>query len=95
MVTAGVGKGGEGWEEGVVRELEINMNTPLYLKWVTNKDLAYSTREHCSMLCGSLDGRGVWGRMDPVAVHVRLKTKSFFFKKRRYDTDIQWNTTQP
>ena len=64
MVTAGVGKGGEGWEEGVVRELEINMNTPLYLKWVTNKDLAYSTREHCSMLCGSLDGRGVWGRMD-------------------------------
>ena len=21
-------------------------------------------REHCSMLCGSLDGRGVWGRMD-------------------------------
>ena len=21
-------------------------------------------REFCSMLCGSLDGRGVWGRMD-------------------------------
>ena len=21
--------------------------------------------EICSMLCGSLDGRGVWGRMDP------------------------------
>ena len=21
-------------------------------------------RELCSMLCGSLDGRGVWGRMD-------------------------------
>ena len=55
--------GGEGWEEGVVRELEINMNTPLYLKRVMNKDLAYSTGELCSMLCGSLDGRGVWGRM--------------------------------
>ena len=37
--------------------------------------------ELCSVLCGSLDGRGVWGRMDPVAVHVRLKTKSFFLKK--------------
>ena len=33
------------------------------------------------MLCGSLDGRGVWERMDPVAVHVRLKTKFFFLKK--------------
>ena len=22
-------------------------------------------RELCSMSCGSLDGRGVWGRMDP------------------------------
>ena len=22
-------------------------------------------RELCSMLCGSLEGRGVWGRMDP------------------------------
>ena len=32
-----------GWE-GVVRELEINMYTPLYLKWITNKDLLYCTR---------------------------------------------------
>ena len=22
-------------------------------------------RELCSVLCGSLDGRGIWGRMDP------------------------------
>lgn len=56
--------GGKGWEEGVVRELEININTPVYLKWVTNKDLVYSTRELCSKFCGRLDGRGVWGRMD-------------------------------
>ena len=47
------------------------MYTLLYLKWITNKDLLYSTRntvqqhtEPCSMLCASLDGRGVWGRMD-------------------------------
>ena len=25
---------------------------------------AYQHRELCSLLCGSLDGRGVWGRMD-------------------------------
>ena len=36
-------------------------------------------RELCSMSCGSLDGRGVWGRMDtfnvrlsPLAVHLTL-----------------------
>ena len=35
--------------------------TLLYLKWITSK-------VHClaqgSVLCGSRDGRGVWGRMD-------------------------------
>ena len=35
----------------------------LYLKWITIKDLLCSTWNPCSMLCGSLDGKGVWGRM--------------------------------
>ena len=52
---------GEGWGEGIVREFGMDMYTLLYLKWITNKDLLL---EFCSMLCGSLDGRGVWGRMD-------------------------------
>ena len=39
------------------------MYTLLYLKWITNKDLLY-THELCSVLCASLDGREVWGRMD-------------------------------
>ena len=30
--------GGEGWGEGTVRELGIDMYTLLYLKWITNKD---------------------------------------------------------
>ena len=34
---------GEEQGEGIVREFEINMYTLLYLKWVTNKDLLYST----------------------------------------------------
>ena len=29
--------------EGTVRELGIDMYTPPYLKWITNKDLVYST----------------------------------------------------
>ena len=30
----------------------------------TQQGPAVEHREHCSMLCGSLDGRGVWGRVD-------------------------------
>ena len=37
--------------EGIVRELEVVMYTLMYLKWITNKELLYST-----ILCGSLDG---------------------------------------
>ena len=32
--------------------------------WLTNKDLLWSTRNSGPALCGSLDGRGVWGRKD-------------------------------
>ena len=34
---------GEGWREGIVREFGMDMCTLLYLKWITNKDLLYST----------------------------------------------------
>ena len=38
------GKGwGKRWEEGIVREFGKVMYTLLYLKWITNKDLLYST----------------------------------------------------
>ena len=33
----------EGWGEGIVREFGMDMYTRLYLKWITNKDLLYST----------------------------------------------------
>ena len=36
----------------------------LYFKWVINKDLPCSTGNSAQRLCGSLDERGVWGRMD-------------------------------
>ena len=31
------------WGEGIVREFGIDMYTVLYLKWIANKDLLYST----------------------------------------------------
>ena len=36
-------RGGKGWREGIVREFEMDMYTQLYLKWITNKGLLYST----------------------------------------------------
>ena len=49
-------------------------------------------RELCSVFCGSMDGRGVWGRMDPggewmhvfvwlspFAVHLKLYSQSYGF----------------
>ena len=35
---------GEGCGEGIVREFGTDMYTMLYLKWITSKDLLYSTR---------------------------------------------------
>ena len=52
----------EGWREGIVREFEMNVYT-MYLKWLTHKDRLYRTG-NTAQCPGSLDGRGVWGRMD-------------------------------
>ena len=48
-------------KEGIVKENRINMYTLLYFKWIIKKVLLYRRRELHSVLCGSLDGRGIWG----------------------------------
>ena len=55
MVTKGQGGG------GVVRDFEIDMHTLLYLKWITNRILLYSTGNptQCSMLQTGWEGS--WG----------------------------------
>ena len=42
--------------QGRVREFGMDTYILRHFKWITNKDLLY-----CSMLCGSLDGRGAGG----------------------------------
>ena len=42
----------------------LDVYTLLYLKWITDNDLLYSTWNSAQLLCGRLDVRGVWGRMD-------------------------------
>ena len=49
---------------GIVMEFGKVMYTLLYSKWITNKDLLYSTWNSTQMLCANLDGRQVWGRVD-------------------------------
>ena len=51
------------WGWGRVREFGTDMHTLRYLK-THNKGPVVEHRELCSMLCGSLGGRGAWGRMD-------------------------------
>ena len=48
---------------GIVREFGMDMYTLLYFKWITSKDLLISTGNY-TMLCGRLDGRGVWDGME-------------------------------
>ena len=56
----------------------MHVYTLLYLKWITNKDPLFNIG-NCSMLCGILDGRGVWVEwirvyvwLSPFAVHLKL-----------------------
>ena len=83
------GEWGEGWGIGIVKEFGMGyIHTLLYLKWKIN--LLYSTG-NCSMLCGSMDGSGVWGRMDTCicmvsrfAVHLKLSaTPQYTIKSLR------------
>ena len=64
------------------RELEMDIYTLLYLKQITNKDLLYITW-NSAQCCGSLDGRGVRGRMDTCicvteSLHCSLETITLF-----------------
>ena len=66
----------EGWEEGIVRELG---HTLLYLKWISNWDLLYSTENSSSCYVATWMGGefgGEWIHVDvwlnPFAVHLKL-----------------------
>ena len=43
LAAAAIWLPGEGWEEGIVKEFGMDMYELLYVKWITNKDLLYST----------------------------------------------------
>ena len=65
--------------EGIVREFGIDMYTLLYLKWVANKDLLYSTWNSAQCYVATWMG-GEFGEewihvyvwLRPFAVHLKL-----------------------
>ena len=67
------------WREGIVREFWMDMYTLLYLKWIINKDLLYSTVNsaqcYVAAWMGERFGREwtyvyIW--LIPFAVHLKL-----------------------
>ena len=48
---------------GIVGEFGMDMYTAVF-KMGIQQEATVEHREPCSMLCGSLDGRGVWGSVD-------------------------------
>ena len=70
---------GKEWEEGVVREFGIDLYTVLYLRWITNKDLLFSTWNfaQCYVVAwmgGEFGGEWIqvyiW--LSPFAIHLKL-----------------------
>ena len=54
----------EEWGEERVREFGMDMYTLLYLTWITNKVLLYSTKNSAQCYVSAWMGGGVSGRMD-------------------------------
>ena len=70
---------GKGWREGIVKRFGVDMYTLLYLKWITSKDLLYTTRNsaQCYMAAwmgGEFGGEWihVYMWLSPFAVHLKL-----------------------
>ena len=63
--------GGEGGREGIVREFEIDMYTPLYFKWISNKDLMCSTGNSAQCPVAAWMGGESGGEWVPVYVWLR------------------------
>ena len=70
---------GKTWGEVIVRKFGMDMYTLLYLKWITNKDLLYSTWNSAqryleAWVGGEFGGERihvyVW--LSPSAVHLKL-----------------------
>ena len=69
--------------EGVVRESGMDMDTLLYFKWITSKDLLFSTGDSAQCYVAARTGGefgGEWVRLctaESLAVHLKLSQRCF------------------
>ena len=70
-----------GAKEGIVREFGMDMYTPLYLKWITNKDLLYSTWNSAQCYVAAWMGR--WFGENSLCVYVWLSSFAVHLKLRQ------------
>ena len=71
--------GGKSSEEEIVREFGMDMYTLLYLKWITNKNLLYSTGNSAqcyvaAWMVAEFGGEWIYEYvcLSPCAVHLKL-----------------------
>ena len=64
---------------GIVKEFGTDMNTLLHLRWITNKDLLYSTGNSAQCYMAAWMGAELWGewihvyiRLSPFNIHLNL-----------------------
>ena len=64
--------------EGIVREFAMDRHTLLYLKWITNKDLLYSTGNSVQCYVAAWTGEEfegeriqVYVQLSPLTVHLK------------------------
>ena len=65
--------------KGIVKEFGVGMYTRLYLKWITNKDLLYSTCSSAQCYVAAWMGEEFGGEwvcayvwLSPCAIHLKL-----------------------
>ena len=70
---------GQGWGKGIVREFGMDMYTLLYLKWITSKNLLYSTWNSALCYVAAWMRQGFEGEwihvyvwLSPFAIHLKL-----------------------
>ena len=67
---------GKTWGEGIVRKFGMDVYTLLYLKWITDKDLLYSTwnSAQCyvaAWMGGEFGGEWIHEWLSPSTVHLK------------------------
>ena len=93
---------GEGWGEGTVREFGIYLYALLHLKWITSKDLLYSTGNSAHWYVAAWMRGVFWGKwipvyvwLSPFAVHLKLSHFYLAISSVQFSRSVVSNSLRP